>query len=140
MRDMSNEPNGLMNADGQKNVNEPVNSEEQDKENGSSKASEPVFILDGQEFRTVSELSSDILSLLENVNATLGAEGGDVPAFTGSLDDLDGFDDIAIEIRDMTNKVHADLIQMEREEIEAREAQRKAGANGMQGGNLVIEP
>ena len=90
--------------------------------------------------RTVSELSSDILSLLDNVNATLGAEGGDVPAFTGSLDDLDGFDDIAIEIRDMTNKVHADLIQMEREENEAREAQRKAGANGMQGGNLVIEP
>ena len=67
-------------------------------------------------------------------------EGGDVPAFTGSLDDLDGFDDIAIEIRDMTNKVHADLIQMEREAIEARDAQRKAGANGMQGGNLVIEP
>lgn len=90
--------------------------------------------------RTVSELSSDILSLLDNVNATLGVEGGNVPAFTGSLDDLDGFDDIAIEIRDMTNKVHADLIQMEREENEAREAQRKAGANGMQGGNLVIEP
>ena len=90
--------------------------------------------------RTVSELSSDILSLLDNVNATLGAEGGNVPAFKGSLDDLDGFDDIAIEIRDMTNKVHADLIQMEREENEAREAQRKAGANGMQGGNLVIEP
>ena len=90
--------------------------------------------------RTVSDLSSDILSLLDNVNATLGAEGGDVPAFRGSLDDLDGFDDIAIEIRDMTNKVHADLIQMEREEIEARDVQRMAGANGMQGGNLVIEP
>ena len=70
----------------------------------------------------------------------VGVEGGDVPAFTGSLDDLDGFDDIAIEIRDMTNKVHADLIQMEREEIEARDVQRMAGANGMQGGNLVIEP
>ena len=40
----------------------------------------------------------------------------------------------------MTNKVHADLIQMEREAIEARDAQRMAGANGMQGGNLVIEP
>ena len=90
--------------------------------------------------RTVSDLSSDILSLLDNVNATLGVEGGNVPAFRGSLDDLDGFDDIAIEIRDMTNKVHADLIQMEREEIEAREAQRKAGASRMQGGNLVIEP
>ena len=90
--------------------------------------------------RTVSELSSDILSLLDNVNATLGVEGGNVPAFMGSLDDLDGFDDIAIEIRDMTNKVHADLIQMERERNEAIDAQRKAGANGMQGGNLVIEP
>ncbi|MBQ8125828.1 MAG: hypothetical protein IJ173_08090 [Kiritimatiellae bacterium] len=90
--------------------------------------------------RTVSDLSSDILSLLDNVNATLGVEGGNVPAFRGSLDDLDGFDDIAIEIRDMTNKVHADLIQMEREEIEARDMQRMAGANGMQGGNLVIEP
>ena len=74
MRDMSNEPNGLMNADGQKNVNEPVNSEEQDKENGGSKASEPVFILDGQEFRTVSELSAYLRTIADRSGKELSSK------------------------------------------------------------------
>ena len=86
--------------------------------------------------QTATELSGDIDSLLYNVDEALGGERGKVPRFGGDVDELEGIADVFAEVREMTAVAHADLIELEREELEARNARRQTGANGGQGGNV----
>ena len=90
--------------------------------------------------QTAIDLSSDISSLLTNVSGILDGEEGIVPDFNGNVAELDDLTDVFDEVRDMTNEAHADLIELERERIEARNAQRMGGANRMQDGNVLINP
>ena len=86
--------------------------------------------------QTATNLSGDIDSLLYNVDEALGGERGKVPRFGGDVDELEGIADVFAEVREMTAVAHADLIELEREELEARNARRQTGANGGQGGNV----
>ena len=78
---------------------------------------------------TAVDLSGDIASLLLNVDEALGGAKGSVPKFGGDIEELDGYADIAGEIREMIGVAHADLIEAGR--LDAATAAVKSAASGV---------
>ena len=53
---------------------------------------------------------------------------------------MDGFQEIKQGFVDLTRDVHADLIENERQKLQRQLERNRAAANGLQNGNVVINP